>query len=668
MAEALEQERENTTTNDSSSRIIASADLSPMTVDLCGILTPRLRGMHRPGPSFGVPANLHPGASKSAIEIVDTPTTRSNISALALALRSSQPILVTGQAGSGKTFLVHQLAKTLNALDTMVSIHLSGQTDAKLLIGTYTTGNTPGSFEWRPGVLATAVREGRWVLVEDIDKAPTEVLSVLLPLIERGELDIPSRGERIKAARGFRLITTARTAPTSKDEVSTINLLGSRLWMRVNVQMPAESELQSIVNSKYPLLHGVSPSILSTYTAVQKLYREPSFYAISRTSMGRQISPRDLFKWCSRTNALFVSAGVKSGGDLLSDSLFDEMFSEAADCFAGSLHTSDARRLVVSRIAQELHVPTQRVDLLMDGHSPSFKDSERSLVVGRARLEKRKDLTSLKRRKKSLGTQKRPFATTNHAVRLLEQVGVAVRLAEPVLLVGETGTGKTTVVQQLADILGYSLTAINLSQQTEAGDLLGGYKPVDVRSLAVPLKENFDDLFAKTFSLRKNKRFLDVLDKCWSKQQWKRIIVLWSEAVKMADNFFATPPPIVVEEEKPDQQKKKRKLDGMDKPVLQAAWTKFSHDLANLERQSSQLSKAFAFSFVEGSLVKAARNGDWVLLDEINLAASDTLESISDLLKDGGGGSILLSPGGRSRLPTSVAGFIHANIRKSGCA
>jgi midasin len=562
-------------------------------------------------------------------------------------LRTSKPILVTGQGGSGKTFLVHQLASAVNALDTLVSIHLSGQTDAKLLIGTYTTADTPGSFEWRPGVLATAVREGRWVLVEDIDKAPTEVLSVLLPLIERGELDIPSRGEKIKAARGFRLITTARTSASNNQDVATVNLLGSRLWVRVNVEMPDVSELQTIVNSRYPLLHATSPSILNTYSAIQKLYREPSFFAISRTSLGRQISPRDLFKWCNRTNALFVSAGVTTGSEVMEDGLFDQMFNEAVDCFAGSLHTQDARRIVVNRIAEELQVPSQRVEMLMTGHIPSFKDSERSLTVGRAKLQKRKQTSSQKRRKTTLGTPKRPFATTNHALRLLEQVGVAVRLAEPVLLVGETGTGKTTVVQQLADILGYNLTAINLSQQTEAGDLLGGYKPVDVRSLAVPLKETFDELFEKTFSLKKNQRFLDVLNKNWSKQQWKRVIILWGQAVAMAENFFATPPK--EPEEQPTEtgeKKKKRKLDGMDRPALQASWTKFAADLSALERQSSQLSKSFAFSFVEGSLVKAARNGDWVLLDEINLAAADTLESISDLLKDGGGGSILLSEKG----------------------
>jgi len=46
--------------------------------------------------------------------------------------------------------------------------------------------------------------------------------------------------------------------------------------------------------------------------------------------------------------------------------------------------------------------------------------------------------------------------------------------------------------------------------------------------------------------------------------------------------------------------------------------------------------------------VKAVRNGEWVLLDEINLASPDTLESIADLLHNGpdGSPSILLSETG----------------------
>lgn len=45
--------------------------------------------------------------------------------------------------------------------------------------------------------------------------------------------------------------------------------------------------------------------------------------------------------------------------------------------------------------------------------------------------------------------------------------------------------------------------------------------------------------------------------------------------------------------------------------------------------------KHLSFAFVEGELVTAVRRGDWLLLDEINLAPAELLESISGLLDSG---------------------------------
>lgn len=46
---------------------------------------------------------------------------------------------------------------------------------------------------------------------------------------------------------------------------------------------------------------------------------------------------------------------------------------------------------------------------------------------------------------------------------------------------------------------------INVSQQTESGDLLGGYKPVNTKLIAVGVQEYFESLFLATFS-EKEKR------------------------------------------------------------------------------------------------------------------------------------------------------------------
>ncbi|KAI9048875.1 hypothetical protein LZ554_006731 [Drepanopeziza brunnea f. sp. 'monogermtubi'] len=580
--------------------------------------------------------------------LVHTTTTSHNMELFAKALLSSPPILLHGLAGSGKTSLVNDFARELGVDSNMVTLHLNEQTDAKMLIGMYASGSKPGSFTWRAGVLATAVREGRWVFIEDLDRAPNEVISVILPLIERGELLIPSRGETVKAGRGFRLLASIRTtlSVTGHENPPALHMLGARLWQRVPVQMPNQEEFTDIINGTYPVLHKFLPGIISVYERLYTLSQKPAFASKSRTSLGRPISPRDLLKWCRRLDGILKTAGSRTGDEPITDAVKYEMFLEATDCFAGSLQSDDTRRTVISAIAEEMHIDPQRVEHFLTSHIPRYEDGEKELTIGRVRLQKRPANRVTKPKKA------RPFANTIHAKRLLEQVGVAVKMMEPVLLVGETGIGKTTVVQQLADSLGYKLTAVNLSQQSEVGDLLGGFKPVNIRSLAIPLKEEFDDLFETTgISVTKNQKYIESLGRSVAKSQWSKATKLWREAPKMFDKILSELMKKEISSGRSvEQPAKRRKTESRLQSLLQLKprWEKFSQSLAQFDIQLSGGSKGFAFTFVEGNIVKAARNGDWVLLDEINLASPDTLESIADLLHSGSGASpsILLSETG----------------------
>ena len=53
----------------------------------------------------------------------------------------------------------------------------------------------------------------------------------------------------------------------------------------------------------------------------------------------------------------------------------------------------------------------------------------------------------------------------------------------------------------------------------------------------------------------------------------------------------------------------------------------------------------FFFTCLKGTLVKALKQGDWVLLDEINLATAETLECLSGLLESTAGSVILVERG-----------------------
>lgn len=54
----------------------------------------------------------------------------------------------------------------------------------------------------------------------------------------------------------------------------------------------------------------------------------------------------------------------------------------------------------------------------------------------------------------------------------------ALEFKEPVLLVGETGGGKTTICQLIAENNGQELSAVNCHMHTESSDFIGGLRPV----------------------------------------------------------------------------------------------------------------------------------------------------------------------------------------------
>ena len=582
--------------------------------------------------------------------LIATSSTAKNMEAFAKSLLSSSPILLHGLAGSGKTSLVNDFARELSVDSSMITLHLNEQTDAKMLLGVYASGSVPGTFKWQPGVLATAVKQGRWIFIEDLDRAPNEVISVILPLIERGELLIPSRGEIIRTGPGFKLLASIRTSlnGVGQENPPPFHMLGARLWERVAVQMPSLEEFRGIIDGIHPILHKFLPEIISIYDRLLAISFTSSSGFRNRASLGRPVSPRDLLKLCRRLANVLLVAGSRSGREPVNEAIQYEMFMEATDCFAGSLQTDESRTAVISCIAEEMHIDPQRVQHFLTSYIPRYDDRETQLSIGRVHLVKRKN-----HRSANFVRKVRPFATTNLTKRLLEQVGVAVNMAEPVLLVGETGIGKTTVIQELAVTLGYKLTTVNLSQQSEVGDLLGGLKPVNVKSLAVPLKQEFDDLLAATgISTTKNDKYLSKIRESVLRNQWSKVSKLLHEAPKIFDKIIAD---LELKEATNDHQAsenpaKRRKTESKLQRLmkLKPRWESFAQNLDQFDVHISGGSRGVAFTFVEGNLVKAVRNGDWVLLDEINLASSDVLESIADLLHSGSGStpSILLSETG----------------------
>ena len=83
-------------------------------------------------------------------------------------------------------------------------------------------------------------------------------------------------------------------------------------------------------------------------------------------------------------------------------------------------------------------------------------------------------------------------------------------------------------------------------------------------------------------------------------------------------------------------------MDDLEELIVQ--WQAFGLDLKKVLKQLHE-GHSLAFAFIEGTLIKAVKNGDWILLDEINLATAETLECLSGLLEGRSGSVVLVERG-----------------------
>ncbi|XP_014672453.1 PREDICTED: midasin-like [Priapulus caudatus] len=590
---------------------ILGGDLCESVVSVCGVLLPSKKG----------------DAKQNFEELIPVQSTTDNMHALALAVASGTPALLQGPVGCGKTALVENLAQMLGRSECpeLLKVQLGDQMDSKALIGTYRCTDVPGEFVWQPGSLTQAVTNGYLLLLEDIDYAPMDVVSVLMPLMESGELTLPGRGDSLKAAPGFQLFATLRLSSGGsgqyKGKTNNCSLL-DKLWTQINIEPMSRSELRQVVTAKFPSLASVADRLLDIYFMLSAGGHEHDAGAddagrgddselgkhIARE--GRLTSARDLFKWCARVAKDFNRSSEGAG---------IMVFQEALDCFGMSIPKVARRVELAEAIAGKLNILRSKAEFFCTKYKPNVEVTSSSFDVGRVAL--------LRKPEKSVTLARLAipnFAFTRLASTLLESIAVAVGNQEPVLLVGETGSGKTATVQYLAWQTGHALKVVNMNQQSDSADLLGGFKPVDLRHLVLPLKEEFENVFCKTFSRKQNIKFLNHIQECFSKRRWEDLFRLMVHSQQTA--------------------LKRLKTDRTDAPTL-GRWEAVGQHIGRMKKQVRQSATALAFSFIEGALVTAIRNGDWILLDELNLATAETLECLSGLLESTTGSVLLLERG-----------------------
>ncbi|EOA33965.1 hypothetical protein CARUB_v10021460mg [Capsella rubella] len=531
---------------------------------------------------------------------------------VSLAVSQKRPVLLYGPSGSGKSALIRKLADESG--NHVVFIHMDDQLDGKTLVGTYVCTDQPGEFKWQPGSLTQAIMNGFWVVLEDIDKAPSDVPLVLSPLLGGSCSFMTSQGEEIRIGESFQLFSTISTPECSVSHIREAGNSLSPLWRRIVVYPPDHESLQSILAARYQNLVPVAEKLIETFETINSALR-PQYSGSTTENSATFSSPsrfslRDLLKWCERVHGL---------------SSYDShsIYQEAVDIFSASYMSTKNRVTVTNIVASIWNVAVPESQ-----HKSPIQEYSRILKIGRVSLPLGETASHDRSR----------FVETRTSTQLLEKIARSVQYNEPVLLVGETGTGKTTLVQNLAHWIGQKLTVLNLSQQSDIVDLLGGFKPIDPKLMCTMLYNEFNEL-ARGSKIKGEAKIMKCLQNYFRAKKWVKFLEGLMATTKGIKGLVGKETSGLVGKEISSRKRKKRddKIEN---------WVHFSKKVNNIHDQIS--SGGMVFNFVEGAFVAALRDGHWVLLDEVNLAPPEILGRLIGVL-EGVRGSLCLAERGDVR-------------------
>ena len=182
--------------------------------------------------------------------------------------------------------------KTYNKL---IRINNHKHTDIEKYIGSYIT-DAKGKLVFQEGLLVDAVRNGYWVILDELNLAPSEALEALNRLLDdNNELYIVETDEIIKAHQKFRLFATLNSTEGYGGRKELSEAFKNRFIMLYAEEIPND-DLKQIIIERGEISSKLAETLVNVKESL-KIYRQNSSIFRGNDSV---ITVRDLLKWASR--------------------------------------------------------------------------------------------------------------------------------------------------------------------------------------------------------------------------------------------------------------------------------------------------------------------------------------------------------------------------------
>ena len=523
-------------------------------------------------------------------------------------------VILTGLPQCGKSTLCQKVISEENR--KFVRIYVTEQLETKSLLGNYICGEKIGEFEWKEGPLSSIVKKGGILVLENLQEAKEELLDLLIEILFNR---FKVRSERISVKDTFRIIAT---------------------YSHTNAQ--TIQNLQDLKKSSYEIREfKLNPicfsALLVKYQALQNCFLISSIIAQLSDLVDShnrdfkselKVSIIDMDRFLQRVNDLFSLTFKNENPIHFAIHIKLSLVHIVYDIFLVRFRSPIPLELF-QRLGEVFGITAHEIKTYLDAYQPELTITPNKVFTKRFGGFKRY---------LDEGRLNREFFSTSTVGNLVEYILGATKFQENILLVGEAGSGKTTTVQEVAKLLGKNIHVYNMSQSSDVSDLIGGFKPLNAKTYISETAEEFIDIIRKYFDYDQNVKLVSFLHQfITSGKHITALLYMIRESkniIKTCKNKAALAGAKLGESSEDEDEFGYSEQEGTNIIKVVKVCENFLKRLETINRLKEKIDSSLIFKFIQGSLVKALKEGDWILLDELNLAQNEVLQNILPVLEN----------------------------------